>query len=87
MELAFIHRHLWTVLVLQYKLAGESLSQMEGVGGFLMEKTELMVKAMERAKVERDVMKEVVEKGVYRTVRHQLSDGHEDKLKTFSDIW
>ena len=46
-----------------------------------MEKTELMVSGMERAVEDKEVMKDILEKGIYWTIRHQLSEGHEECLK------
>ena len=86
MSMAYIHRHLRVVLLMHFGLVNQSLSKLEEIGGLQMEKTELMVRTMERAVEERDVMEEVVEKGVYWTVRHQLSEGHEEKLKALVNI-
>ena len=77
MELGFIHRHLWIFMCIQFGLVGKSLSTEEKIGELLMEKIELMISGMERAVEDTEVMKVVVDNGIYWAIRDQLSEGSE----------
>jgi len=82
-ELAIIHRYIWFLFLFHFSLVSEPLETLEEVGGLMIEKMEVMVRAMEKAVDDKELMSRLVEKGVYWTVRHELSDGHEEKLNTF----
>ena len=86
LELGSIYRQLWVILCIQFGLVSKPLDTVEKIGGLFMEKTELMVSGMERAVDDEEVMKDIVEKGIYWTVRHQLSEGSEECLKKHVSI-
>ena len=78
LELAYLHRQLWAILADFCELVGKPFATVEQIGGLFMEKTEMMVAGMERAVDDKDVMKDVVEKGIYWAIRHQRREGDEE---------
>merc|ERR1711936_375584 len=81
LELAFLNFHLSDMLWLQVGFIKEHPAKLEEVGTLLIEKTNLMARQMNRAVEDKKVMEDVVEHGVYQSIRHQLSEGHEERVK------
>ena len=78
LELAYLHRQLWAILADFFELVGKPLATVEKIGGLFMEKTEMMVAGMERAVDDKEVMKDIVEKGIYWAIRNQRREGDEE---------
>ena len=49
-------------------------------GNLYLEKIQCMVRGMREAEDDHNLMKEIVENGIYSSIRSNLSEGHEDKI-------
>ena len=50
-------------------------------GNLYLEKIECMVRGLKEAEDDHNLMKEIVENGIYSSIRGNLPEGHEDKMK------
>ena len=85
MEIAFIHTQILVVLWHQGMLSSKDIATQEEIGGLLMEKTELMVKTMIKATEDQALREKILQKGIYETIRPNLTNGHEKRIQEYKN--
>ena len=86
LELASIHRHLWGVLCVQFGLVSAPLTDVERIGGLFFEKGEAMVNGMEQAVRDKELMKKIVDHGIFGSIKDKLSEGREEAIRKHVSI-
>jgi len=83
LELGCLYRLIWRDLCAMLGLVSNSLHTLLRVGGLQSERLEVMVSGLERAVDDKELMRSVLDKGIYWSIRDQLSEGHEESIRQY----